>query len=548
MAWALHRAAFEELYRTAPDSATHAAAGWALRRWKLEPPALLPALGPAAGRNWFVNSLGMTFVQLPPAGFVMGDRAAGSTPRLVVLTRPGLLCDREVTVRQFRQFLAEARGLPWDRPGGWPGPNAAASPTDDCPVGNVTWEEAVQFCNWLSRRESRRPCYQRLLAGGWRWDTTADGYRLPAEAEWEMACRAGTATPFFVGEQPELLPRYANLDLLHSQPGGLRLPNAWGLFDILGNVWEMCWDGDGPQSLLAIDPTGADGFNPGRASRGGSFASGIYYLYSGRHFGVDYRARNGDGSTGFRVALGAYGGGPSAGQHVAALEARLAQQGGRDKRLAAEGLWACAEWRLGQRDKVRAAANCRHYLEVAPEDHYAWVSTAAVLQWVGDHQEYERHRRDMLRRYGGATDALVQERTAKACMLAPGTAEQTALCLRLAKRAVDQGLSHPAHDFFQLAQALCEYRSGQPNAARERLLRLHINRAHWNLFVPTKLVLALCYQQEGRPKEASAARDEGRQKLAQDAPTLASAGANWPDWLICQLLFAELEKALPEKK
>jgi sulfatase modifying factor 1 len=112
---------------------------------------------------------------------------------------------------------------------------------DRLPAVGVSWWDAVRFCNTLSEREGFAAAY-RLDAGGddIEWDATADGYRLPTEAEREYACRAGTAGP-----------RYGPLDDIawyrgnsHERPhdvGGKR-PNAWGLYDMLGNAWDWCWD------------------------------------------------------------------------------------------------------------------------------------------------------------------------------------------------------------------------------------------------------------------------------------------------------------------
>ncbi|MEU9870187.1 formylglycine-generating enzyme family protein [Actinomadura sp. NPDC048021] len=112
---------------------------------------------------------------------------------------------------------------------------------DLLPVECVSWSDAVEFCNALSRCEGLAPAY-RLDAGGEgaEWDASADGYRLPTEAEWEHACRAGTTGPRY-GPLDEIAWYRGNAQE-HVHDVGGRRPNAWGLYDMLGNVWEWCWD------------------------------------------------------------------------------------------------------------------------------------------------------------------------------------------------------------------------------------------------------------------------------------------------------------------
>jgi formylglycine-generating enzyme len=143
-------------------------------------------------------------------------------------------------------------------------PLAVGSPPSDppppaAPVTDVSWLDAVAFCNRLSDLSGRRPCYRLgddRDAVDAAWDRDADGYRLPTEAEWEHACRAGSTGV-----------RYGELDRVAwyaATSGGrvhevaTREPNAWGLHDTLGNVWEWCWD--------AFDP---EVYGPYRVFRGG---------------------------------------------------------------------------------------------------------------------------------------------------------------------------------------------------------------------------------------------------------------------------------------
>ncbi|WP_425558180.1 formylglycine-generating enzyme family protein [Cryptosporangium japonicum] len=107
------------------------------------------------------------------------------------------------------------------------------------PVDSVSWWDAVRFCNRASASEGLRPAY-RLTADGVERDRDADGYRLPTEAEWEYACRAGTDGPRY-GPLADIA-WYRDNSGERSHDVGTRAPNAWGFHDLLGNVWEWCWD------------------------------------------------------------------------------------------------------------------------------------------------------------------------------------------------------------------------------------------------------------------------------------------------------------------
>ncbi|MBI2479029.1 MAG: SUMF1/EgtB/PvdO family nonheme iron enzyme [Planctomycetia bacterium] len=110
------------------------------------------------------------------------------------------------------------------------------------PVERMQWTEAARFCNRCSEMEGLTPCYD---LGTWECDFGASGYRLPTEAEWEYACRAGTQTTYFFGDDERQLSKYAWCkphSLGRTWPVAQKLPNAWGLYDMHGNVWEWCND------------------------------------------------------------------------------------------------------------------------------------------------------------------------------------------------------------------------------------------------------------------------------------------------------------------
>lgn len=139
-------------------------------------------------------------------------------------------------------------------------PLSSAGP--QAPVTEVSWNDCVRLCNSLSEAAGLRPCYSGL--GGVDaeevvFDRSADGYRLPTEAEWELACRAGSAEPRY-GELDEIAWYIGNSDdVIHEV--ATREPNAWGFYDMIGNAWEWCWD--------VFDPRV---YGPYRVFRGGGFA------------------------------------------------------------------------------------------------------------------------------------------------------------------------------------------------------------------------------------------------------------------------------------
>ena len=122
------------------------------------------------------------------------------------------------------------------------GDNPARWKADKNPIEQIRWSDAVRFCNKRSQMEGMQPCYD---LNTWQCNFEANGYRLPTEAEWEYACRAGSTTTYSYGDDPAKLGEYAWFDKnssLRPHPVGQKKPNPWGLYDMHGNVWQWCND------------------------------------------------------------------------------------------------------------------------------------------------------------------------------------------------------------------------------------------------------------------------------------------------------------------
>jgi formylglycine-generating enzyme required for sulfatase activity len=215
-------------------------------------------------------------VALSAGSFLMGsppyekERERDEDRHEVTLTRPFLLGATEVTQAQWREVM---------------GTNPSEYRGDDHPVEQVDWYDAVRFCNALSRREQLTPAY-RIDGDQVVWDRDADGYRLPTEAEWEYACRAGSDTRFAGGDRAAHLREqawYRGSAGDGTRPVASLAANAWGLHDMHGNVWEWCWNWSAAYpSRFATDPIGPAG-GRSRVIRGGAWNSPAASCRSAKH-------------------------------------------------------------------------------------------------------------------------------------------------------------------------------------------------------------------------------------------------------------------------
>lgn len=307
-----------KLYGDDPDAAVHAASGWLLRSWGLRELDKGLANGPGpADRRWSLNSLGQTMVLIPaPIEFRMGspenERGRRDNERLhkVQIPHSYEIAATEVTIGQFEPFLEAYPAMRAAYPR-----QADASP--ESPQTRVSWYDAAKYCNWLSAKEDiprEQWCYEPnekgQFAEGMKLASNLHerkGYRLSTEAEWEYACRAGSITSHYFGESDELMPRFvrfsANSDE-HASPVGKLLPNAFGLFDMHGNVFEWCHERFGGPSPSQPHAPGirADVVldSTRQVVRGGGFLSSARRIRSAARF-VDYPYLCND-TGGFRIS------------------------------------------------------------------------------------------------------------------------------------------------------------------------------------------------------------------------------------------------------
>jgi serine/threonine protein kinase/formylglycine-generating enzyme required for sulfatase activity len=253
------------IYEQEPDPGLHGACEWLLRNWGQDAQldAVLAKLScdemqlrACPKPRWYVNTQKQTFVIVEAGEFLMGSPKSelGFSPKdtqLQIRVGRGLaISAHEVTKAQYRRYRKAAMGF-----------DPANAPefrdyvrTDDSAQIGMSWCEAAHYCDWLSEQEKiprDQWCYDPkggvygpgMKAKDKFWEL--EGYRLPTQAEWEFACRAGTVTSRYYGASDQLLPHYARFAANshdHVWPTGALEPNDLGLFDMLGNADEMCFD------------------------------------------------------------------------------------------------------------------------------------------------------------------------------------------------------------------------------------------------------------------------------------------------------------------
>ncbi len=225
------------------------------------------------------NDLGMAMVRIEAGEFLMGSpryeeaRKSHEDRHQVTLTRSYLLSATEVNQAQWFSVMMT---------------NPSRFEGGLRPVENITFDECIEFCNQLSLREGLTPVYGQQ-GGEVYWNRESNGYRLPTEAEWEYACRAGSQKRFTNGDRSadlQMLSWYRNNSTGRTHDGASKAPNNWGLHDMHGNVWEWCWNWSAEYpTRFSVDPEGPQQ-GTSRVIRGGSWDNPAEACRSANHNGA----------------------------------------------------------------------------------------------------------------------------------------------------------------------------------------------------------------------------------------------------------------------
>lgn len=239
------------------------------------------------------NRINIEIEKLPPynvtqvsAGSFRRGSQSGSPDELpamdITLTRDLIVFTMEVSQRLYKSAIGE-------------NPSPRVNP--DLPVYGLTWRDAVRFCNAMSDIEGLSPAYE-ISPTDVVWDHKSKGWRLPTEAEWEYLAKAGVNDDFG-GKLPQDIAWFDQNSGLKPHAGGKKVPNAFGLYDVQGNVWEWCWDRYSYNYYKSSETTDPSGPPSGtrRVKRGGNFRDAPAYLRASNRS----LPQGDDGTAGIRI-------------------------------------------------------------------------------------------------------------------------------------------------------------------------------------------------------------------------------------------------------
>ena len=210
--------------------------------------------------------VGLDYVSIPAGSYLMGDVEFGT-----IIERPA----HQVSVSAFEMGVME---ITQERYQSITGINPSYFMGEDLPVQGVSWYDAASFCNQLSEKAGLTPCYDENT---FECNYSSNGFRLPTEAEWEYACKAGSETAYYTGNDEsdlDVAGWYSNNSNETPHPVGQKLPNGFGLYDMHGNVWEWCNDWyseDYYATSPTDDPTGPES-GTYKMERSGSWYNGCW--------------------------------------------------------------------------------------------------------------------------------------------------------------------------------------------------------------------------------------------------------------------------------
>ncbi len=486
----------------------------------------------------FTSTPGLTFRLVPPGKFLMGSpsheigRRDNETPHPVQLTQAYYISTWEVTQDQFEQVMGYNPSRFQEAPG-------------KVPVEQLSWYEAMSFC----RRLTKIDIQSGKLPLGFQ-------YTLPTEAEWEFACRAGSQSEIHAGtlvilsekNAPALDPiawysgnsqvdfegaydssDWEGLQYEHDKAGpnpvGQKAPNAWGLFDMLGNVHEWCsdWYQYDLASAAVIDPWGPAAGEE-KAYRGGGWHSNADHCRSARRRSFDISRHY--NNLGFRVAA------------VRGREIVWPT----DEAVANE-IHTSAESLLFQGYVKEAIDTVQVAIDTDPEIPLFWVDQSLLLLWAGEDERYLRHCGTMLSRFGDSTHWIDCHRLAHAVSVIPTNEEFIVQAARFMN-----AVSIPSDDTFSLGMhermlVLVEYRRGRFAEAMKALERYEqFHNSQQPLPPDLGFLRAMILHQQERRAEATDALLAAQKNFQEDdESSWEDSDEFWWELLAANLLGREAE-------